>query len=349
MNKLETPEFIQALLKPESYPEAERPERIDQEETHISWLFFTGKYVYKVKKPVQLGFLDFTTLAQRNHFCDEEIRLNRRLSPEVYLGKVEIRQQGERFFLERDSGILLDYAVKMRQLPRNCWLSELLQENKVTENDLARIAKRIARFHHTVCADESIAQMARWETVCFNVSENFKQTQEFQEKTITPEQYQHIQNYMETFLNEQKPLFRKREQEGYLRECHGDLHSANICLEKNSIEFIDCIEFNPRFRCSDTVAEIAFTLMDLDYYHHPELAPAFIQAYLEDFPDPDFYKLLPFYKCYRAYTRGKIESFSLQLPTHSHTLASNHHLRALRYFKLAHTYAEQNSIEKAWR
>ena len=231
----------------------------------------------------------------------------------------------------------------MRQLPKDRWLSELLQKNQVTPEDMSRIAERIARFHQIIRFDEEVVRMARWETVLFNVLENFKQTEEFQGKTITREQYSVIREFMETFLEEQKQVFRKREKDGYLRECHGDLHSANICLEKESIEFIDCIEFNPRFRYSDTVAEVAFTLMDLDYYHHSELAPFFIKTYLEYFPDPDFLKLLSFYKCYRAYTRGKIESFCLQLPKIPQSHVPNHHLRASRYFELAESYADQNT------
>src|SRR5262245_2118643 len=258
------------MLEPGTYPAAERPARVTVAETHISWLFFTGRFVYKVKKPVNFGFLDFTTLDQRRFFCLEEVRLNQRLSPDVYLGVAAIREQGERYTIG-ETGRLVECAVKMRQLPGDRWLSGLLKRGEATAPLMQRIARRIASFHADAERGMRANELVGVPSVRFNTQENLTQTREQIGVTVTAEAHDRVRAYTEAFLEARAHVFARRERDGRIRECHGDLHADQICAE-NGIAFIDCIEFNERFRYSDVAADIAFPAMDVEYYGRQDLA-----------------------------------------------------------------------------
>ena len=212
--------------------------------------------MYKVKKSVNFEFLDFSTLEKRRFYCDEEVRLNARLAPDVYLSTAEVRKQGDQFTFSK-SGETVEYAVKMRQLPQNRWLSTLLKTGEVEPNLIRRIAKRLAEFHANAETNEQITCIGGREGLGLSIEENFEQTRKFIGKSISLEAYDTIRAYTDVFKEIKEGLFRKREANGRIRDGHGDLHAAQICVE-NCISIIDCIEFNKRLRYGDVAADLAF-------------------------------------------------------------------------------------------
>jgi hypothetical protein len=331
------PAVIRSLLAPQAYPEPERPDRVDLVETHVSWLLFAGRLVYKVKKPVDYGFLDFTTLDQRRFYCHEEVRLNRRLSPDVYLGVVDIVERNGRHAVG-GPGRAVEYAVKMRRLPADGWLSAQLRDGRASPPLLRRIARRIAAFHAAAATSDHITQVGGREGVRVNTAENFAQTREYVGVAVTPDTYDRVRAYTEAFLDVRAALFARREAEGRIRDGHGDLHADQICAE-NGIAFIDCIEFNERFRLGDVAADIAFPAMDVDYHGRPDLAAELVREYVEASGDRGVLELLDFYRCYRAYTRGKVRSFRLRQAGLDAAERREIVAQAARYFHLAASYA----------
>ncbi len=327
----ELPAFVQALLDPKIYP----AQKVELVQTQMSFVFLTGDYVYKVKKPVDLGYLDYTTLDKRKFFCYQEMELNRRLCPDIYLGVVPIVQQQDRFLLGGE-GEAIEYAVKMRQLPLDRMMDVLLQKNQVSEAMVRKVAQKLAEFHQQARADKT-GNYGSLSTVLLNTEENFSQTEKYIGVSISPEQYQGIKAYTDAFTQRNASLFEKRVREGRIKDCHGDLHSAHICFAED-VYIYDCIEFNERFRYIDIASEVAFLAMDLDYHQHPHLSECFVDAYVSQSQDQGILELLDFYKCYLAYVRGKVESFKLDdplIPTEEKTrvLAA-----AKRYFDLAESY-----------
>ena len=307
-------------------------------ETHISWLFFTGQFVYKVKKPVNFDFLDFSTLQKRHFYCNEEKRLNTRLAPGVYLGTVGVIHRGDQFIFGR-SGNPVEYAVKMRQLPQNRWLSTLLRNGEVEPDLIRRIARRLAEFHAKAETNERITRIGGLEGLWLSTKENFLQTQRFIGTTISRKVYDTVSVYTEVFKEVNEELFRQREAKGRIREGHGDLHAAQICAE-NGLSIIDCIEFNKRLRYGDVAADLAFLAMDLDHYQRHDLAEVLIKQYIRCTNDIEIHDLLPFLKCYRAYVRGKVESLRQDQLQESHSAKEQAIVeRAEEYFNLAHDYA----------
>jgi len=331
---LALPEFVQALLKPEAYPD--KVEGVELVQTQISFAFLTGEYVYKVKKPVDFGFLDFTTLEKRRFYCQQEVSLNRRLCDETYLDVVPINREGDDFRVE-GSGEVFEYAVKMRQLPRQRMMDSLLQSGQVTPEMLRGVAEKLVEFHRRAGLSEELAVLGGLDSVTRNVEENFVQTEGYIGRTISREQYEHIKDYTYSFIEGNRPLFDGRVKEGRIKDCHGDLHAAHICFS-DGICIFDCIEFNDRFRYTDVANEIAFLAMDLDCYSRPALARSFVDAYVDISGDWELLKLLDFYKCYRAYVRGKVEGFKLDDPHISEEEKTRVLALARRYFELAESY-----------
>ena len=322
------PSLIQAMLDPSFYPH--EVEKIELVETHISWVFLTGLYAYKVKKAVDFGFLDFTSLFKRKFFIEEELRLNRRLSPEVYLGIVEIREKEGRFSLEGE-GETVEVALKMKELKRD-WRLDLLLERRVLPSRVMEfLGQRIALFHQEAATSPYISSFGEPDKVMFNIKENFDQTEGFIDLTIPRSWYEFLKDYSFSFLKNREDLFYKRIQGGFIREGHGDLHTQNIYWDGEKLYILDCIEFNERFRYQDNASDVAFLTMDLEAKGFGEESWRFLNAYLEISGDFDLLKLLNFYKIYRAYVRGKIESFKL-------TLDQEAKIRARSYFELALNY-----------
>ncbi len=330
----ELPTLIQALLNPVTYPDS--PREIELVQTQISFAFLTGDYVYKVKKAVDQGFLDFTTLEKRRFYCDQEVLLNSRLCPDVYLGVVPITQDDGNIVIE-GQGQVIEYAVKMRQLPRERLMDKLLETDQVTREMLTDVARKLVKFHGEAKTGADISKYGELRAIRVNTEENFDQTSEYIGTTITAEGYQRIKDYTNSFMERNASLFAKRVEEGRVRDCHGDLHAAHICFA-DDIYIFDCIEFNDRFRYQDVANEVAFLAMDLDYHGCTDLSQHFVQAYVSDSGDRELLELLPFYKCYRAYVRGKVEGFKLGDPHISEEEKARVLAVARRYFELAESY-----------
>jgi aminoglycoside phosphotransferase family enzyme/predicted kinase len=338
MTKL--PKMVQALLEPRAYPEPTG--RVKLVQTQMSFVLLTDNYVYKVKKPVDLGYLDYTTLEKRKLYCHKEVELNRRLCPDVYLDVVPITQKQGNFFIA-GQGRAMEYAVKMRRLPQELMMDTLLTSNRVSPEMMSKLAQKLVAFHGQAETNKRISTFGSLDTINQNTEENFSQTGKYMGKTISPKSYRHIKAYSDNFLKGNAPLFRKRIQDGRIRDCHGDLHAAHICFT-NGICIYDCIEFNDRFRYADVASEVAFLAMDLDHYGRADLSHLFIYSYVALSQDRELLELLAFYKCYRAYVRGKVESFKLDDPYITEEEKGETLKKASGYFDLAHAYTKSKPI-----
>jgi aminoglycoside phosphotransferase family enzyme len=328
------PALVQALLKPEIYPHS--PEKVELVQTQMSFLFLTGDYAYKIKKPVDLGYLDYTTLNKRRFFCQQEVELNRRLCPEIYLEVVPIVSSQGQIRLGGE-GETIEYAVKMRQLPAERMMDRLLPQELVTEEMVARVAEKLAVFHDKARTSPEISAYGKLDTITINTEENFTQTEKYMGISISDQKYNHIKAYTNDFIKSNKPLFQTRVDSDRIRDCHGDLHAAHVCIS-NGIYIYDCIEFNDRFRYCDVASEIAFLAMDLDRFQRADLSRAFVNAYVRLSRDKELLQLLNFYKCYRAYVRGKVACFMLDDPHIPEEEKTSALAAAKRYFELAESY-----------
>jgi aminoglycoside phosphotransferase family enzyme len=337
MKFMDTASLQKALFNPEIYPD--RPKEVGFFETHISLLFFTGNHVYKVKKPVDFGFLDFTSLEKRKYFCEQEVTLNRRLSPKIYLGVVKITQDGNRILLD-GSGEVIEYAVKMKQMPEELLMDKLLEKGRVTSKMIGAISEKLAHFYLTAETSEFIKSFAKPDRVKQDTDENFAQTKKYIDITISRDIYSEIQKRTNDFFRTQAEIFYQRISEDRIRDCHGDLRLEHI-FWGDDISIFDCIEFNERFRYTDAAADMAFLAMDLDYHSRGDLSEDLIQTYIKKSGDRDLMKVLNFYKCYRAYVRGKVESFRLDDPNIPEVEKKKALKRAQEYFNLAYRYTHR--------
>jgi len=328
-------EVVEALMKPEAYDE--EPGQIELAQTHISFVFLTKNFVYKVKKAVDLGFLDFTTLEKRRFFCEKELELNRRLCGDMYLEVVPINRSNT--IKIKGEGETVEYAVKMKRMPQEKMMSQLLEENKVDSKLVDRIAKIVADFHSKAKTNRRISEFGSLAIIETNWKENFEQTQEFVGKTISMKKFKLIRERIDDFMKRNLFFFEKRIAEDRVRDCHGDIHSGNIFVT-DRIYVFDAIEFNERFRYSDVASDIAFLAMDLDFKERTDLSNFFVRRYVEYSGDQESMKLLPFYECYRAYVRGKVTSFKLKDPSVGSEEKRAATKEAKAYFKLATTYAK---------
>ncbi|MDD4873413.1 MAG: AAA family ATPase [Dehalococcoidales bacterium] len=332
MNRL--PEMVQALLQPEIYPEPTKRVRLEQ--TQMSFVFLGDKYVYKIKKAVNLGYLDYTTLEKRKFFCEKEIELNQRLSTDVYIGVIPITKKDKKYAIG-GTGEIVEYAVKMRKLPGERMLDVLLKENSVTDEMMPRLAARMADFHSKAATNSRINIFGSVDSIAHNNEENLSQMGKYIGRTLSRRQYQRIANFTRNFIKDNTPLFEKRIKENRIRDCHGDLHAAHICFE-NGLIIYDCIEFNDRFRYCDVASEVAFLAMDLDHNGRADLARSFVKSYIVSSGDADMIKLLHFYKCYRACIRGKVSCFKLDDPYITPEQRQEAEQAATSYFDLACSY-----------
>jgi hypothetical protein len=285
---------------------------------------------------VDLGFLDFTTLKKRRFFCEKELELNRRLCAGMYLEVVPINRANA--IKIKGEGETIEYAVKMKRMPQESMMSKLLEENKVDTKLINRIAKIITEFHSKAETNRRISEFGSL-AIETNWKENFEQTEEFVGKTISMKDFKLIRERVEAFMKRDVPVFEKRTAEGRIRDCHGDIHSGNIFVT-DGIYIFDAIEFNERIRYTDVAADVAFLAMDLDFRGRADLSNFFVEKYVEYSDDQELMRFLPFYKCYRAYVRGKVTSFKLKDPNVGEEEKSEAMKEAEAYFKLAATYAK---------
>jgi len=330
------PELIEALLKSGAYPEA--PPKIELMQTQMSFVILAGEYVYKIKKPVNLGYLDYTTLDKRKHMCQKEVVLNRRLCPDTYLGVFPVTQKDGVISLG-GTGEILEYTVKMRYLPQSRMLNVLLKKNEVSEGMLTSVAEKLAGFHRNADTNSYINTFGSLEAVKVNTDENFRQTEKYIGITITSKSFDRLKTYSADFTSHNSDLFNDRITNGKIKDCHGDLHADHVCFV-DGICIYDCIEFNDRFRYCDTASEVAFLAMDLDRYNRADLSRSFVNGYIAYSQDNNLEKLLNFYKCYRAYVRGKVECFKSDDPYISEQERQQAKNTAAGYFNLAESYVE---------
>jgi aminoglycoside phosphotransferase family enzyme len=329
--------MINDLKKPAAYPERFR--EVKHVQTHISNVFIGDEYVYKIKKPVSFGFLDFSTIKLRRYYCHREVELNNRFSKGIYIGVFPVTYDGEKHGIN-GKGKIVDYAVKMKRLQDEDLMKFRFKDGRITSDDIERVAGSIAGFHKNSARSKEIDKFGGLDMVRFNMAENFQQTKDFIGDTITSEQFNDLRKWTDDFYKRQHDLFSQRVKDGRIRDCHGDLHMEHVCLE-DPIVIFDCIEFNDRFRYADTISDIAFLLMDLEFNGGHKLSDQLRIAYLARTGENNYENISPlinYYKLYRAYVRGKVSSYLLTDPnvtTGKKTMARD---IARRYFALSHSY-----------
>ena len=341
MNSNQQKMMVGDLLQVDRY-EAQ-PEAVELVQTHASWVFLAGDYVYKVKKPVNFGFLDFSTLAKRLFCCEEELRLNRRLGGDYYLRVEKVVQREGGYFFGGD-GRIVDYAVVMRRLPEAFLMRNLLAQDKLEDKQIASLVDLLSTFYEgaEIFNDGSFGSR---EKVSFDVEENFSQTEVFLNKTILTRDFEQIVKFSREFLADNSKLFARRVKDGFIREGHGDLHMEHVCLPPDGPPVVyDCIEFNQRFRRLDVVNDIAFLAMDLEVNNRFDYAAVFLAQCREKLGALFAPELLFFYKCYRAYVRGKVWSFISSDPALDKEALKQAQNRAGRYFQLAAVYAAPKPV-----
>lgn len=302
------PPFILAMLKPEIYAFPVKTCRLI--ETHISWVILTGDYVYKIKKPVNLGFVDFSTLEKRKYYCEEELRLNRRLAPDLYLDVISLTGSGDHPVLNgKDKAF--EYAVRMRQFSQEMQLDHVLARNELRQDMIDSLAGLIARFHQQVEVAGINDMAGKPEQVYQPVRENFIQIRTRIQDKSKLDVLDAIEQWNEELFNRIKNSLAERKQHGFIRECHGDLHLRNLAWYDNKPLAFDCLEFNSDFRWIDVISEVAFLVMDLEDHKQPELAQRFLNRYLEYTGDYAGCRVLRFYLSYRAMVRAKVAAIRL--------------------------------------
>jgi aminoglycoside phosphotransferase family enzyme/predicted kinase len=310
---MELAQLIDSLSKPAAYPHP--VDAVEVHQTHISVVFLAGTFAYKIKKPVELGFLDFRTLAQRRHFCEEEVRLNRRLAPAVYRGVVPIVATNAGAAIDQP-GEAVEWAVKMERLPEEATLDQRLRRGDIDVGIVQTLAERIAAFHAEAETNERIASFGQFDVVARNARENFVQGAPQVGVTVTQTVFDRLRVLMDNSLELLRPVVEGRARRGIPRDTHGDLHLDHVYLfperePPDDLLIIDCIEFNERFRFADPIADAAFLVMDMTFHGRRDLAQAFAAAYIRASKDEEGRRLLPFYTSYRAVVRAKVEGFEL--------------------------------------
>jgi aminoglycoside phosphotransferase family enzyme/predicted kinase len=332
---VEHAELVKALSDPAFYPHPVAAVRFLQ--THISSVFLTGEYVYKLKKPVNFGFLDFSTVELRKVYCRAEVELNRRLAPWVYLEAAPITLDDGRPTL-KGSGEVVDWVVVMRELDERLLGTQVLARGELSAQHMDALVEVLVPFYAKAATGAGVDRYGEIDAVKFNTDENFAQTEDYVGKILSRHRFEHIRNWTDAFYRDQAELLARRIAEGRIRESHGDLHLANIFFEQPPVIF-DCIEFNERFRCGDVAVDLAFLTMDLDFNGRSELARHFVDAYVAASGDAELPRLLDFYSCYRAYVRGKIACFTSVDPALDDSARRVQRNLARRYFGLAYRYA----------
>jgi len=279
-------------------------------ETHISWVILTGQYAYKIKKPMDFGFLDFTTLAKRKHFCAEELRLNHRLTPELYLEVLPLYgDENNPSFT--DNGTVLEYVIKMRQFEQSNLLNNLLEQGQLTSEHIDKVAIQVTNFHATTEVAPATSRFGKPTQVMEPIQQNFEQIRPLLNEPEDLQQLDQIEAWAQRTFTQLTATLVERKADGKIRACHGDLHLGNITVYENKIRLFDCIEFNDDFYWIDVIREAAFFIMDLEDRGEHFFANQFLNRYLELTDDYAGLKLLNFYKSYYAMVRAKVGLFQL--------------------------------------
>lgn len=337
-------QFVQEISRPETFGTKEKKLRLIQ--THISFVVLTGSHAYKIKKPVDFGFLDFSTIEKRKHFCVEELRLNSRLCPEIYESVVSLTETSDGKHLEiNGSGPVIEYAVKMKQFPQDHIMTELLKKQLITMDHIDQLIDQLVTFYEHTESNEEITSYGTIDAVKQNITENFEQTENKIDITISRSQFQEIKEINEHFFSKMKSLLNNRKDQGFIKSCHGDLHSGNIVMYHDRLCVFDCIEFNKRFRFIDVASDIGFFAMDLDIQNEPFLSSYLIRQYIKKSNDDSLLDVLNLYKSYRAYVRGKVLGFQLDDPHIDKEKKQSIIEQTAAYFSLSDYYARLITIQ----
>ena len=332
--------IIKAMSRPGFYPHA--VESIERLETHISTVFLTGPFVYKIKKPVEMGFLDFSSLEKRRHYCLQEVALNRRLSSSVYIDTVPITHSNGRYNIN-GSGEAVEFAVKMRQLAETDSMQDRLKRATLDDGNIEALVRLLVGFYAQAPTDPETKSSDgfAWE-------QNLREVEPFAGVWINRQSFEFVRSAAYSFYRMHKSLFQRRRQDGRIKDCHGDLRTSHIYFTKTGIEIIDCIEFNHHLRYLDIISDLSFLAMDLEYHHFLEAAWTLIRFYIEQTDDIGALPLLNFYRCYRAMVRCKVSCLRLR---ETDNWSANHdamRVDAGRYLAMAHDYATSFSRPILW-
>jgi uncharacterized protein len=338
--------LFEDLLSPDAYPEP-RPATIELRETHISSVFLAGPDVYKVKKAVDFGFLDFSTHERRLAACEAEVALNGRLAPGVYLGVVPISLGADGRHRVGNDGGIVEHAVHMRRLPDDERADVMLGRGALGAEEVDRIAVTIARFHAGCRSDAETARFGAPEAIGENVRENFAQTRAVLDHYLTEAEAQRIEEYQLGVLRREAAVFGERIARGAVRDGHGDLRLEHAYLSGDGVTILDCIEFSDRFRHADVACDLAFLSMDLAHHRRVDLAERLLAAYARETNDFDLYSVIDFYESYRAYVRAKIATFLAEDEGAEPELRERAREEARRYFLLALSAARPSAMAPA--
>ncbi len=299
-----TQELVESLQRPGVL--AETAERIELLQTHMSWILLTDRHAYKIKKPVDLGFADFTTLEKRRYFCDEELRVNRRLAPQLYLAVLPITGTRQAPVVGGD-GEPIEYAVYMKQFPQRELLPHVLERGELGPQHVETLARDVAGFHRRVEVDRDRGGFGEPESIWRPMQANFEHFAQALDGRASRCVVREVRQWSENEFAAKQGDFTSRKRDGFIRECHGDMHLGNMFREGNSITLFDGIEFNETFRWIDVVNEAAFLVMDLKFRGRADLAHRFLNAYLQQTGDYRGLVVFPFYQVYRAMVRAKVK------------------------------------------
>ena len=340
MEKNHQAEILETMMQADFYPHP--VETIERRETHISTVFLTGPVVYKIKKPVDLGFLDFTSLEKRQRYCLQEIALNRRLSHGVYIDAVPITCNDGIYALN-GPGETVEFAVKMHQLAETDSMQQRLMRATLDDGDIESLIRLLVGFFAQTATlnDVDPSTTLAWEL-------NLQRAEPFAGVWIDRRQFEFVRSAAGSFYRRHRQLFLRRRRDGKIKDGHGDLRTDHIYFTRSGIQVIDCIEFNDRLRVLDIISDLAFLIMDLEYNHFPETASSLIRRYVKQTDDIGALPLLPFFCCYRAMVRCKVTCFRLQECSHRRADFAMLKAAAQHYLAMAHGYATAFSRPILW-
>lgn len=330
--------LIERMLEADFYPHAVK-QPIEILQTHCSIVFLTGNYAYKMKKIVNFGFLDYSTLPKRHHFLKAELEMNRAIAPDLYIEVLPIYQHNDDFNWHGE-GEIVEYVLKMNQFPQENLLINIYESGKLTSQHIQELGKLVAQFHQNTPTNQYITSFGTPEKIAESITQNYQQTLKYIGIAQNQRQYEQTKAFTDNFLKNNRDILQKRQIDGKIRECHGDLHLKNICVWQDKIQLFDRIEFNEPFRFVDVMYDVAFAVMDLDAKGEKALANLFLNTYLEETGDWEGLQVLPLYLSRQAYVRAKVTSFLLDDTAISEAEKAQAKATASAYYHLAWQYTQ---------
>ncbi len=332
-------QLIKRMLLADFYPPESVKQPIKMLQTHCSIVFLTGDYAYKMKKIVDFGFLDYSTLEKRHHFLKAELEMNRAIAPDLYIEVLPIYQQDDNFNWHGE-GEIIEYVLKMNQFPQENLLINVYESGNLTTQQMKELGKLVAQFHQNTPTNEYITSFGTPEKIAESITQNYQQTLKYIGIAQNQTQYEQTRAFTDNFLIQHRDILEKRQINGKIRECHGDLHLKNICIWQDRIQLFDRIEFNEPFRFVDVMYDVAFAVMDLDSKGEKAFANVFLNTYLEETGDWEGLQVLPLYLSRQGYVRAKVTSFLLDDKAISEAEKAQAKATASAYYHLAWQYTQ---------